>query len=388
MLDGLTATNDIGLDNTSAALFGQLTWKPTGRFHVQPGFRLNYDGKDGHYISVVRDGQGNLVLFSPTNTARQNAELAVLAPQAFTARFSDWNVSGDVTLTYDLTGDVHAYVTYAHTFKSGGINLNGVPADNAGNPLLAAATVKPETVNHYELGVKTQFWDRKLTFNLALFRTEIGNFQALVNNGQLGVLRGYLANADKVRTQGVEWDISLRPSARFNAYLNGTYNDATYRKFVDAPCPPEISGGTTVTGSQAPSAPGTPGGLSPASCDISGQRLPGVSKWSLSYGIEGNLPARLLGQDGEVYLGVDGSYRSNFSSNPSPSAYTWIDGYALTNLRLGFRTPGGLNLFGWVRNAFAVNYFEMLSVASGNTGLIVGSPGDPRTFGGTVKVEF
>lgn len=113
-----------------------------------------------------------------------------------------------------------------------------------------------------------------------------------------------------------------------------------------------------------------------------------MSKWSLSYGVEGNVPATLLGQAGEVYLGVDGSLRTRFSANPSPSAYTWIDGYALTNLRLGFRTPAGLNVFGWVRNAFDVNYFEMLSVASGNTGLIAGSPGDPRTFGGTVKVEF
>jgi len=129
-------------------------------------------------------------------------------------------------------------------------------------------------------------------------------------------------------------------------------------------------------------------GNSPANCDISGQRLPGVSKWSLSYGLEGNVPAKLFGAEGQVYLGVDGSYRSNFSSNPSPSAYTWIDGYALTNLRLGFRTEGGLNVYGWVRNAFDVDYFEQLAVPSGNTGLIAGSPGDPRTFGGTIKVEF
>ena len=75
-------------------------------------------------------------------------------------------------------------------------------------------------------------------------------------------------------------------------------------------------------------------------------------------------------------------------SNPSPSAYTWVDGYALTNLRLGFRTESGFNVFGWVRNAFGVNYFEQLAVPSGNTGLIVGSPGDPRTWGGTIKVSF
>jgi len=37
VLDGLTASNDIRLDNTSAALFGQVSWKVTDRFTVQPG---------------------------------------------------------------------------------------------------------------------------------------------------------------------------------------------------------------------------------------------------------------------------------------------------------------------------------------------------------------
>lgn len=388
VLNGLTAKNNIRFTNTSAALFGQVSWKITDQFTLQPGVRLNYDKKDANYSSVVTDGQGNLVVFSPTQTARQTAQLGVLAPQAFVARFSAWNFSYDLTASYKLTSDIQAYATYARSFKSGGINLNGVPADSAGNPLLAAATVKPETVNHYEIGIKTQFWDRKATFNLAAFRTDIANYQAQVTNGQLGVLRGYLANAGAVRTQGIEADFSIRPSERFNAYANGAYTDATYRKFVDAPCPPELSGGTTATSSQTPGVAGVPGALSPASCDISGQRLPGVSKWSFSYGAEGNVPTKLLGQDGEAYLGFDGSYRSAFSSNPSPSAYTNVEGYALTNFRLGFRTEGGFDVFGWVRNAFDVHYFEQLAVASGNTGLIVGQPGDPRTFGGTIKVTF
>ncbi len=65
-----------------------------------------------------------------------------------------------------------------------------------------------------------------------------------------------------------------------------------------------------------------------------------------------------------------------------------MDGYTLTNFRLGFRTDGGFNVFGWVRNAFDTRYFEQLTVPSGNTGLISDSPGDPRTWGGTIKVEF
>jgi iron complex outermembrane receptor protein len=191
-----------------------------------------------------------------------------------------------------------------------------------------------------------------------------------------------------VRTQGVEADFSIRPSERFNAYANGAFTDATYRKFTDAPCPPELSGGTMATSGQTPSAPGTPGGISPANCDISGQRLPGVSKWSFSFGAEGNVPARLLGQDGQVYLGYDGSYHSRFSSKPSPSAHTWIGGYSLSNFRLGFRTENGFDIYGWVRNAFDQNYFEQLFTGPGNTGLIAGLPGDPRTWGGTMKVAF
>src|SRR3546814_6593223 len=96
----------------------------------------------------------------------------------------------------------------------------------------------------------------------------------------------------------------------------------------------------------------------------------------------------LFGQDGQVYLGYDGSYRSDWSSNPSPSAYTWIEGYSLSNFRAGFRTQNGLDIFGWVRNAFDRNYLEQLSVGPGNTGLITGLPGDPRTWGGTVKASF
>lgn len=394
VLDGLTAENDIRLDNTSAALFGQVSWKVGSNFTIQPGFRINYDKKDGLYDSVVTgtasDGTSQLVLFSGAYSTDPwiVAQRGVLSPQRFEAKFSDWNFSYDLTASYKVAADILAYATFAKSFKSGGVNLNGVPNDSSGQPIVSAGTVKPESVNHYEAGIKSQFLDRKATLNLSAFRTDISDYQALVTNGQLGVLRGYLANAEKVRTQGFEWDFSVRPSERFNAYVNGSYTDAAYRKFVDAPCPPELSGGTTATSGQSASAPGTPGGISPENCDISGQRLPGVSKWSFSYGAEVNAPAALFGQEGEVYFGVDGNYRTRFSSNPSPSAYTWVDGYALTNFRSGFRSDAGFEIYGWVRNAFDEEYFEQLAIPSGNTGLVVGQPGDQRTWGGTIRIEF
>ena len=377
-LNGLTSRNTIGFTNTSAALFGKLTWNVSDRFQIAPGLRLNYDKKKGDYVSVVTNGTG---------TALTADQRGVLAPQSYQPNFDNWNLSGDITAAYTLTSDIHAYATYARSYKSGGINLSGLPLDLSNNPILSAATVKPEKVNHYELGLQTQFLDRRLTLNLAGFWTEISDYQATVTNGQLGVLRGYLANAGKVRTRGLEFDSAFRPTDRFSVYANGAYTDAKYVKFVDAPCPPELSGGSAPTATSLPGPAGT-GTVSPSNCDISGQRLPGVSKWAFSYGAEYDLPATIGGLDGQVYLGYDGSYRSTFSSNPSRSLYTDIKGYALSNFRLGFKAKDSWNVFGWLRNAFDHNYYEVLALQSGSTGLVVGQPGDPRTYGLTVSRSF
>ncbi len=390
VLNGLTALNTQYLKSTSAALFGQLSWKITDALTIQPGIRINYDKKEGFYQRRVVDGAGvEISCFNPAPPAGsiRAAQCGVYQPQLSAPSVSDWNFSYDLNANYRLAEDVLAYATYAKSFKTVGINQNGLPTDAAGNPILAAGVIKPESVNHFEVGIKTQLWDRKATFNLAAFRTDIKNYQATVTNGQLGVLRGYLANAGKVRSQGLEADFKIRPSDRFSAYANAAYTDAKYVRFVDAPCPPELAGGTTATAANPASPPGTAGGFSPANCDISGQRLPGVSKWAISYGAEVNTPLTFLATEGQLYVGFDGNYRSGFSSNPSPSVYTNIEGYALSNYRVGFRSDK-FEVYGWVRNVFDVNYFELLQVAPSNVGLIAGQLGDPRTFGGTVKVSF
>ena len=46
------------------------------------------------------------------------------------------------------------------------------------------------------------------------------------------------------------------------------------------------------------------------------------------------------------------------------------------------------DIYVWVRNAFNTDYFQFLSTQSGNTGLIVGVPGDPRTYGVTIRLSL
>ena len=364
LLDGLQQTTDIRYRNQSAALFGRLTVHLDPRWTIEPGLRLNYDKKDADYSAVV---SGGLATTDPVLVARQ---ASVLQSQAYRAQLSAANISGDVTLAFKPSDAVLLYATYARSFKSGGVNLSGIPARIDGTPATELATVKPESVNHYEFGAKTRFWDRKGTFNLAIYRSDIGDYQATVVNGAIGVLRGYLANARKVRSQGVEADLALEPVSGLKLSANLAYTDARYLDFKDAPPPLELTGGSVQV------------------VDISGQQLPGVSKWSLSYSAEYGVPGRVAGQAGTFYGVVDGNYRSRWSSSPTPSAYMNVAGYTIANVRAGFRADAGWEVQGWVRNAGNARYFDFLTAQSGATGLIVGQPGDPRTYGGTISYKF
>ena len=168
VLDGLTSSNDINYESTSAAAYGQLTWHVSDRFRIQPGLRVNYDKKDGSYAATVTTASGSTVL---------NADQrSTLPPQSYQAHLDQWNLAYDATASYDVAKDVMGYATYAHGFKSAGINMNGLPL-SGGAPVLSAVTVLPEKIDNFELGLKTQLFDRKATFNLAGFWTEIRNYQ-------------------------------------------------------------------------------------------------------------------------------------------------------------------------------------------------------------------
>jgi len=290
------------------------------------------------------------------------------APQAYQADVSDTNTSGQVTVAYKVARTVNAYATYATGFKSVGLNLNGVPTDALGRPILSAATVKPEDVKHFEAGVKTEPF-RNVTANFSFFNTDVKDFQAQVVNADVGVLRGYLANADKVRVRGFEFDSSARFGAHVSVYASGAFTDGKYVSFPDAPPPFEETGGPQVK-------------------DVSGSDLPGISKQSVSFGGEYVTHGSVMSRPGEFFGAFDTSYRSSFSSSASASKYLIVDGYGLLNVRAGFRATEGWTLSLWARNLLNKDYYDLLSAQPGNTGLYVGQPGDPRTFGVTLRLNF
>jgi iron complex outermembrane receptor protein len=362
LLDGYGFDQFLTFRNVSAAAFGQLEWQVTDRLRVLPGLRFNYDQKDVDFNQTVYGG------LQTTDPVLNALRLSVLAPQAYTADVDDTNTSGQLTVAYNVTPGVHTYATYSTGFKSVGLNLNGVPTDALGNPVLSAATVKPEDVRHVEFGVKTEPRPG-MTANFTVFHTGIEDYQTQVVNAQVGVLRGYLANAEKVRVRGAEFDGSARINQRLSFYGALAYTDGIYVSFPDAPPPLEDTGGPQVK-------------------DISGSVLPGISKWALTFGGEYNNPATVFGQAGQFFGAVDTSYRSEFSSSPSASRYLVVDGYGLINVRTGFRWSDGWSLFLWSRNLLDKQYFEFLTAQPGNSGLYVGLPGDPRTVGLTLRMAL
>jgi iron complex outermembrane receptor protein len=196
LLDGYGQKTDILSDHTSAALFGQLEWDVTDQLRIIPGLRFNHDEKSGHYIATI---YGGLQTNDPALIALQRS---VLSPQNYESEGEEENVSYNITAAYDFADDYHAYATYSTAFKTFGLNNNGVPLDSAGNVAVQLATVAPEDVKHIEIGLKTNPAPG-VTANITGFHTTIDDYQVNVVNGQVGVLRGYLANAEQVIVQGV-----------------------------------------------------------------------------------------------------------------------------------------------------------------------------------------
>lgn len=371
LLDGFGIKTNSTIKSLSAAVFGQVDWEVVKNLHVLPGLRFTYDKKD---VDYDRNTYGGL----QTNDAALLAlKAAVYSNQQFNISTNNNNLSGNLTLSYRPNPKLNIYGTFSTAYKPVGVNVGGLPTTANGQADLSLAVVKPEYVEHYELGLKTKPFKGAI-LNVTAFNTDIKDYQTNVQSPQLGVNRGYLANAEKVKVKGLEVDgtYQLERFLTLNAAL--AYLDGKYITFTNAPLPLEETGHTELVNGVATQV---------AFKDASGGRLPGISKWNVSGGAEFSTPGNLATKPGRYFIAGDASYRSTYSSNPTPSSVLNVQGYALLNARLGFKSDK-FSVFVWSRNLTNKNYYEQLQAAAGNSGLYAGVLGDPRTYGATFRYSF
>ncbi len=363
LLDGYGQDGRTRFRTDSIAVFGEANWHLTPKLTLTGGLRYTYETKSADYTTTV--GGGPVV----TDPRLINARLSVLRPQDYAAANREGNVSGRANIAYQPAPTVLVYASYARGFKSGGINVSGLPLDARNQPALATAVIRPELNTTYEVGLKTRWFGGALELNLTGYHTQVRDFQAtIVDSSQTVALRGYLSNIPEVTVSGFEADALARPARDLVLRGGIAYANGVYARYPAGPCPLERQS----AGTQA--------------CDLTGQPLAGLPRWSVSFGVDIDRSLGGLGVAGTGYFHADTIWKSGFFGDPSLSRFTYVNAYTLTNATLGYRAPAGWALALFARNLFDAAFVQNVTVQAGNSGLILGLPSDPRIIGLTFRI--
>lgn len=228
----------------SKALFAEGTYKATDRLTLTAGLRYTWEKKTwwGRQQIFVPELEGG---FDPSITINQPLDANVFAYPAGVIRVKDsankatWRFSAG----YQATDDIFTYFTYSRGFKAGGFNdqIGGFApfgADLAAFAEAARAT-KPETADSFELGVKSEFFDRRLRFNLTGFHVKYKDLQRELNvrievNGQPNQVTRFV-NAASAKVKGIELETVARVTDEFTLRGVMGYQDGKYSSYVVEP---------------------------------------------------------------------------------------------------------------------------------------------------------
>jgi iron complex outermembrane receptor protein len=272
----------------------------------------------------------------------------------------DHGASGKLALKHQINTDTSVYASAATGYKSGGLNLAGITRQ-------VKPQFEPETASNFEVGLNKVHPSGKLSYNLSLYNTRIKNYQALTHDEGEGLVANprpnNVINISKVRLRGVEFDLSSRLTPTFSLYTGLAYNQAISTEFTNAP--------NEDTGQN--------------NKNLSGEQLYNAPRWSGFVGLEHRIPHQ---DKNYTYWGLDYQFRSGTFGSVDQSRSSFIEGYQITNLRLGYRNQQeGWGVQAWVRNVFDEDYLQAVSTLY-SVGELGGYAGDPRTYGVTVDVKL
>lgn len=364
LLDGYGTDGSTRFRTDSYAAFGEVDWRVTDSLRLSGGLRYTQEDKSANYDTIVYGG------LATTNTTLRNAQLGVLRPQSYAAANSEGNLSGRASISYTPASAVTAYASYARGFKSGGINVSGLPLNAQNQPVLATAVIRPELNTTYEIGIKSRLFGDRLILNVDGYYTQVRDFQAtIVDSSQTVALRGYLSNIPQVKVSGAEADATVRLTPALSLRGSLAYAHGTYVRYPQGPCPLEVQTSAT------------------AACNLTGRPLAGLPRWSITLGGDYSRPIPAIGAGASAFVHFDSNWRSGFYGDPSLSRFTYISAYNLTNASIGVRFRKGWEIAVFARNLFDADYIQNVTIQAGNSGLILGTPSDPRVAGVTIRLR-
>ena len=298
------------------------------------------------------------------------------------------------TITWKPQPGTMAYFTFSQGFRPGAFN-RGPSArvqdgtfpylDAAGNPtktktgtknnqLLVPAAYAPDNLTNWEVGLKTDLFDRKVTFNLSAYYMEWKNIQIGFFNPAAGFGNtAFAANGPTYHIKGVEAQIVARPMDGLTLQGSGTYNES---KQANSPCfivnnPTATDfgkclttrfGGLNADGSVKPalsvqSPYGTPGSVTPFSPKFQGNvraRYEWTGKAGMEWFVAGgvNYISSYFNQPGTYPSGDEVANGNSVSANgviiPGTTVLRYkMKGYALADAQVGFtRDNWSVTLFG------------------------------------------
>lgn len=339
---------DMGGKAKSYAAFAHLDAKLSDRFNVIAGVRYSIEHKRGSFTGTFYRPQ-------PTDVFRL---LGIRPGPNYDETTTDRALSGTFGLQYRPSRDVMLYATYNRGFKAGGLNIDangaGTRANNpaetpGGTPL--SAKFRPEKVDAFEIGAKTEYLDRRARTNISFFYYDITDVQV----SQYVGLQFAVLNAKSAKDYGVEIENLFQLSEGFKLGL-----DATWIPHIDF---------------------GKDPGIDPA---LSGTRFRYAPKF------QGNATLT-MDQPVNSSMNVTGRVQYQYSSsqllNNASLAKTGSQGVLNTNL--GVRFPNlGLLVEAWALNITD----EVYPTLSFNTPFQTGDEnaylGAPRTYGFRVRASF
>jgi iron complex outermembrane receptor protein len=329
-----------------SAAFGEATWHITDRLDLTAGLRWYHYEKT---IGGATDLPNQLTSSGGRSTARTEVG----------AQENGWLKK--INASYRFTPEVMAYLTVADGMRPGGANQN-IPdiSDNL-------RTYKGDQLWNYELGVKSQWFDRRLFANVALYQIDWEDMQvsAQTNPVLTGGVYSFVTNAGKARLRGAEWELTYRPLAGLD--LGASFN------YIDA----KLSQDQLNNAVQASSTLG-----------VAGDRIPNIPRWTAAlYGAyRWSLSDHLDGM-----LRVDGSYvgTSYTTFRPNDPARVQVGNYTLINARFGVEDASGkwatylyvnnlADKVAFTSSVYYANYYPYGNVVSAR----------PRTIGIDVKYNF